>query len=110
MGYVNAVKFSQTSHEAVSDIISYRHEAYIQGKTFIVVQDSEDEEQIRGVEFAEWNIPKGWQVSGDRIEITERGFCLGGIVSFEDPDGRDATFEIKAPFCERSQIETIDQE
>ena len=75
MGSVESVRFSQTADEAISDILDYRHEAFIRGKSHFIINHQNSIEEPFSAVTVQWNIPVGWRVTGDVIRITDQG-CL----------------------------------
>lgn len=100
IGSVESVRFSQAADEAVSDILTHRHEAFIRGKTHYIINHQNSIDEQFSAEIIRWNIPAGWKVSGDVIRITDQGLCVGGgSVKIEDLSGRKATYEIQSLSC-----------
>jgi len=104
LGTMASVRFSQTSDAAISDILLYRHEAYVQGKEYYVVNHENDLQDLRSAEIVKLNVPEGWKVSGDIIYISSRGLCMDGTLNVEDTEGRSANYKILFPLCKISKM------
>ena len=109
---IDSNSFIRTSEAAVADVLIVRSDAMLSGepRSFVTHSVNEDEMQARGLQsLRRFDVPEGWTVEGDVIDISPSGVCTGGYISIKNAQGRKVVFRLSPPKCEPVRV-SLDQQ
>lgn len=107
VGAVESNRFIRTAEASIADVLLIRSDAMLSGAARSLVTESVTEDEVDARELQSlrrFDVPEGWIVEGDVIDISASGVCSGGYISMKNPEGRLAVFRLIAPKCEPERV------
>ncbi len=107
IGAIESNRFIRTAEAAMADVLLVRSDAMLNSSARSLVTESVTESELdkRGLQtLRRFDVPEGWLVEGDIIEISASGVCSGGYVSIKNPEGRLAVFRLNPPKCNAERV------
>ena len=104
---IESNSFIRTSEAAVADILIVRSDAMLsaQPRSFVTHSVSQAEMDTRDLQsLRRFDVPEGWTVEGDIIDISPSGVCTGGYISMRNAQGRKVVFRLSPPKCEPVRV------
>ena len=98
---IEATRFINTANAGIGSIKILRAEAVLNNTPIRIINSSTN---IQSRQEKHLDLPQGWQVSGDIIQISKAGMCQGGYITLQGPTNRRATFALSPPKCEPVRI------
>jgi prepilin-type N-terminal cleavage/methylation domain-containing protein len=99
---IEGSRFMRTSEAAMADILIFRADAVMSAQPRSLIPHSAQAEAIkarRRENLRRFDLPTGWRVEGDIIEISPSGVCSGGTLAVTNPQGRRVVYRLRAPRC-----------
>ena len=104
---IDSNSFIRTSEAAVADVLIVRSDAMLSGETrsFVTHSVSEADRRARDLQsLRRFDVPEGWTVEGNVIDISPSGVCTGGYISMRNGQGRKIVFRLSPPKCEPVRV------
>ena len=104
---IEGSRFIRTAEAAVADVLIIRVEAMTNAKPRSLITNSAPVDKYKDrqqTQLRRLDVPEGWQVEGDAIEISASGVCSGGILALTNPKGRKIVFRLEAPRCKPERL------
>jgi len=105
MTILENVSFRNKSMTAIAEIQSYRMQAMLDQRNLVIFNTSTNKalwSDLNSEQIKYLNVPDDWSVTGDEIQITNLGMCLGGVIKIDGNNGRSKTFQLGVPKCDIS--------
>lgn len=99
---IESSRFMRTSEAAMADVLMVRAEAIMSAQPRSLIPHSAQSETLkdrRAETLRRFDVPRGWRVEGEIIEISPSGVCSGGILAVTNPQGRRMVYRLRAPRC-----------
>lgn len=99
---IEGSRFIRTSEAAMADVLMVRADAIMNAQPRSLIPHSTRAKKLEGrraENMRRFDVPEGWRVEGEIIEISPSGVCSGGVLAVTNPQGRRVVFRLRAPRC-----------
>lgn len=97
---VESAYFSRTADAAIASLLVLRADAVLKKENRTLITDtSRKKDDLEKENIRRLDLPEGWKVSGEAINISRTGTCFGGDIILSDNKGRQAVYKLIPPKC-----------